>query len=136
LVIDRAVGSDQGLKFVYVLDKDNKVQYQRVKTGALQDDGLRVIEEGITATDRVVVGSLPRIRPRTQVEPDPAVIPPIRRDYIRFHGPLGVQLADAQPRPGGAAAEAARGVARPGDPAPWAPPSSPACSASPSSASF
>ena len=27
LVIDRAVGSDQGIKFVYVLDSANKVQY-------------------------------------------------------------------------------------------------------------
>src|SRR4029079_8406613 len=33
LVIDRAVGSDQGLKFLYVLDKDNKVQYRRVQIG-------------------------------------------------------------------------------------------------------
>ena len=46
LVVDRAVGSDQGLKFVYVLDKDNKVQYRRVTTGPLEDDGLRVIEKG------------------------------------------------------------------------------------------
>ena len=33
LVIDRAVGSDQGLKYVYVLDAENKVQYRRVTTG-------------------------------------------------------------------------------------------------------
>src|SRR5208337_2715740 len=45
LVIDKALGSDQGLKFVYVLDKDNKAQYRRVRAGSLQDDGLRVIEE-------------------------------------------------------------------------------------------
>ena len=30
LVIDRAIGSDQGLKFVYVVDAENKVQYRRV----------------------------------------------------------------------------------------------------------
>ena len=29
LVIDRAIGSDQGLKFVYVVDAKNKVQYRR-----------------------------------------------------------------------------------------------------------
>jgi multidrug efflux system membrane fusion protein len=45
LVVDKALGSDQGLKFVYVLDRDNKAQYRRVRTGPLQDDGLRVIEE-------------------------------------------------------------------------------------------
>jgi multidrug efflux system membrane fusion protein len=45
LVIDKALGSDQGMKFVYVLDRDNKAQYRRVRAGALQDDGLRVIED-------------------------------------------------------------------------------------------
>ena len=37
LVSDAAIGSDQGLKFVYVVDDENKVQYRRVTTGALQD---------------------------------------------------------------------------------------------------
>ena len=34
LVIDRAIGSDQGLKFVYVVDKNNTVQQRRIQTGA------------------------------------------------------------------------------------------------------
>ena len=33
LVRDRAIASDQGLKYVYVLDADNKVQSRRVTTG-------------------------------------------------------------------------------------------------------
>ena len=33
LVIDRAIASDQGLKYVYVVDAENKVQYRRVTTG-------------------------------------------------------------------------------------------------------
>ena len=41
------MGSDQGLKYVYVLDAKNKVQYRRVSTGALEEDGLRVITEGL-----------------------------------------------------------------------------------------
>src|SRR5262249_36741368 len=44
LVIDKAIQSDQGLKYVYVVDSENKVQYRRVTTGALQPDGMRVIE--------------------------------------------------------------------------------------------
>ncbi len=74
LVIDRAIGSDQGLKFVYVLDGDNKVQYRRVTTGSLQDDGLRVVE-GINAEDRVVIGSLPQLRPNMVVEPEEMAMP-------------------------------------------------------------
>lgn len=70
LVIDRAIGSDQGLKYVYVLDADNKVQSRRITTGALQEDGLRVILKGLNPDDWVVVGGLPQIRARMEVRPD------------------------------------------------------------------
>jgi membrane fusion protein, multidrug efflux system len=75
LVIDRAVGFDQGLRFVYVLDSDNKVQYRRVTTGPLEDDQLRVIESGLEKTDWVVTGALQQVRPRMQVEPDQQPMP-------------------------------------------------------------
>jgi membrane fusion protein, multidrug efflux system len=75
LVIDRAIGSDQGMKYVYVVDADNKVQYRRVTTGPLQDNGLRVIEQGLKPDDRVVVGSLQQIRPRMEVRPDEMPMP-------------------------------------------------------------
>jgi multidrug efflux system membrane fusion protein len=77
LVIDRAVGSDQGLKFVYVLDADaqNKVQYRRVTTRALQSDGLRVIESGLKPDDWVVVGGLPQVHPRMHVQPERIPMP-------------------------------------------------------------
>jgi multidrug efflux system membrane fusion protein len=75
LVVDRALGSDQGLKFVYVIDADNKVQYRRVTPGPLQDDGLRVIEEGLKEDDQVVVGALPQLRPRMVVDPERTAMP-------------------------------------------------------------
>jgi multidrug efflux system membrane fusion protein len=75
LVIDRAVGSDQGLKYVYVLDAQNKVQYRRVTTGSLENNGLRVIQSGLKPDDSVVVGSLPQLRPRMQVQPDRVPMP-------------------------------------------------------------
>lgn len=68
LVVDRAVGSDQGLKFVYVVDAEKKVRYRRVKTGPLEDDGLRVIEEGLKPDDVVAVGAIQQLRPGTQVQ--------------------------------------------------------------------
>jgi multidrug efflux system membrane fusion protein len=71
LVIDRAIGSDQGLKFVYVVDDDNKAQYRRVTTGALQEDGLREITEGLKPDDWVVVGGLQQVRPRSEIKRDP-----------------------------------------------------------------
>ena len=75
LVIDRAVGSDQGLKFVYVLDAEGKVQSQRVATGALQDDGLRVIEQGLQGDEWVVVGGLQQVRPRMPAKSERVPMP-------------------------------------------------------------
>ena len=75
LVIDRAIGSDQGIKFVYVLDSANKVQTRRVTTGPLEADGLRVIEEGLKPDDWVVVGALQQIRPRMEVRPEKIAMP-------------------------------------------------------------
>ena len=75
LVIDRAIGSDQGLKYVYVVDAENKVQYRRVTTGPLQDNGLRVIEQGVKPDDRVVIGGLQQVRPRMVVRPDDMPMP-------------------------------------------------------------
>ncbi|HWG47681.1 MAG TPA: efflux RND transporter periplasmic adaptor subunit [Gemmataceae bacterium] len=92
LVADRAIGSDQGLKFVYVVNKDNKIEYRRVTTGALQEDGLRVFEpykekvndegkvierEGVRPDEWVVVGALPQIRPKMEVEPEQMAMPTI-----------------------------------------------------------
>ena len=70
LVRDRAIASDQGLKYVYVVDADNKVQSRRVTTGARQDDDLRVIESGLKPDDWVVSGGLLQVRPRMLIRPD------------------------------------------------------------------
>ncbi|URX63657.1 efflux RND transporter periplasmic adaptor subunit [Luteibacter anthropi] len=65
LIDDKAVGTDLGNKFVYVLGKDKKVEYRRVSTGALVD-GLRVVE-GVNAEDVVVVNGLQHVRPGVEV---------------------------------------------------------------------
>jgi multidrug efflux system membrane fusion protein len=75
LIIDRAIGSDQGLKFVYVVDAEHKIQQRRVTTGALQEDGLRVITQGLKADDWVLVGGLQQVRPRMQIQPEPTAMP-------------------------------------------------------------
>ncbi|HMC87913.1 MAG TPA: efflux RND transporter periplasmic adaptor subunit [Gemmataceae bacterium] len=77
LVIDRAIGSDQGLKYLYVVDKENKVQYRRIQTGPLQDDGLRVIREGLQADEEVVIGGIQQLRPRMPINPEPIAMPSI-----------------------------------------------------------
>jgi multidrug efflux system membrane fusion protein len=75
LVIDRALGSDQGLKFVYVVGEGNKVRSQRVAIGPLQDDGLRVISSGLTPDNWVVVGALQQVRASAEISPEKIPMP-------------------------------------------------------------
>ncbi len=78
LVIDRAIQSDQGLKYVYVLDAENKAQYRRVTTGALQEDGLRVVT-GVGPNDWIVVGGLQQVRARMVVKPEETTMPSLAK---------------------------------------------------------
>src|SRR5262249_26531848 len=75
LVIDRGISSDQGIKFVYVIDDKKQVQSRRVTTGALQDDGLRVIASGLKPDDWVVVGGLQQVRPHATVQTEKVEMP-------------------------------------------------------------
>src|SRR5262249_34144217 len=75
LVIDRAIGSDQGMKYVYVLDDKNIAQQKRVETGPLEEDGLRVIDSGLKADDWVIVGGIQQVRPRMPITPDREPMP-------------------------------------------------------------
>ncbi len=68
LVSERALGTSQGQKYVYVLDDKDEVVYRRVKLGPVRN-GLRVLTEGITRDDRVIVNGLLRVRPGVKVTP-------------------------------------------------------------------
>lgn len=74
LVAERALNTDQGQKFLYVVNDDNVVDYRPVKVGVLHG-GLRAIEasdkpdEGVKPGERVVVTGLQRVRKGTKVDP-------------------------------------------------------------------
>ena len=74
LLPDEAIGSDQSQKFVFVVDGDSKAQYRTVKIGPLVD-GLRVVREGVTPEDWVVVAGLQRVRPGLNVDAQRETIP-------------------------------------------------------------
>jgi multidrug efflux system membrane fusion protein len=82
LVIDRAVGSDQGLKYVYVIDNENKANYRRVTTGALEPDGMRVITDGLKPGDKVAVGSLQQIRPKVELPTELIEMPTVNQPMV------------------------------------------------------
>jgi RND family efflux transporter MFP subunit len=68
LIPDEAVIADQARKIVMVVDAEGTVSPRAVKVGALHK-GLRVIKEGLTPDDRVVVAGIQRARPGAKVTP-------------------------------------------------------------------
>jgi RND family efflux transporter MFP subunit len=74
LVSEQAMGSDQGQKYVYLVNDKNEIVYRPVKVGRLYG-GLRVIEDGLSKSDKVVVIGLQRVQPGAKVEPKLAEMP-------------------------------------------------------------
>jgi RND family efflux transporter MFP subunit len=68
LVAEQALGTDQGQKFVYVVDEHNMVSSRRVQIGRLHH-GLRAITSGLNAGEKVIVSGLQRARPGIEVTP-------------------------------------------------------------------
>jgi len=68
LVTDRAMGSDQGQKILYLVNAKNEVEQTDVTVGLVQD-GLRVIEQGLKPDDRVIINGIQRVRPGVVVDP-------------------------------------------------------------------
>jgi len=68
LIPDQAVGTDQGQKFVFVVNDQDEVEYRTVKLGPFID-GLRVVREGIQSNNWVVVNGLLSIHTGSKVNP-------------------------------------------------------------------
>ena len=68
LVPDSAIGSDQGGRYILVVDKDDVVEQRKVEIGPRVDE-LRVVESGLNPQDRVVVAGVLRAIPGQKVDP-------------------------------------------------------------------
>jgi RND family efflux transporter MFP subunit len=66
LVPDEAVVTDQTRQVVYIIGPGDQIQQKMVQTGRLLA-GLRVIRDGISADDRVVISGVQRARPGRKV---------------------------------------------------------------------
>ena len=69
-----AVAIDQTGSYVFVVDKDNKVEQRRVRLGT-ERAGVAVVEEGVKPGERVVVQGQQRIRAGMTVAPQQASSP-------------------------------------------------------------
>ena len=68
LVPDAALGTDQGGRYLLVLDKENVVEQRKITIGPKVGD-LRVIESGLKPDDRIVVAGILRAIPGQKVDP-------------------------------------------------------------------
>jgi membrane fusion protein, multidrug efflux system len=68
LVTDRAIGTDQGQKYVLVVGSDNIVSVKPVVLGP-ESDGLRVVRSGLTGDENVIINGVINARPGSKVSP-------------------------------------------------------------------
>jgi RND family efflux transporter MFP subunit len=77
LLPDEAIGSDQDRRVVYVVGENNVVNLKPVRIGP-RIDGYRVIRDGLTGNETVVVNGLMRVRPGAPITPHMTTLPPTR----------------------------------------------------------
>src|SRR5919112_5230086 len=77
LLPDEAIGSDQDRRVVYVVGENNIVHLKPVRIGP-RIDGYRVIRDGLTGNEAVVVNGLVRVRPGAPITPQMTTLPPTR----------------------------------------------------------
>ena len=68
MVPERAIGTDQGQKYLLTVNDKNVVEYRAVTLGRLHDS-LRVIQEGVKPGELVIVNGIQRARPGLTVTP-------------------------------------------------------------------
>lgn len=68
LIKDEAVGTDLGKKFVLVLGEGNTVNYRAIELGP-KLEGLRIVRQGLSKGEKIVVNGLQRAMPGSAVDP-------------------------------------------------------------------
>ncbi len=74
LVAEGAVLTNQGQKYLYVVNARGVTELRRVKLG-MDHDGLRAVNEGLKDDEWVVVDSLNRVKPGTTIKPEKVAMP-------------------------------------------------------------
>lgn len=72
LIPERALATDQDIKFVYVVGSDGVAARRNVELGNQRGD-MRIITAGVQAGERVIVKGLQRVRPGQKVEAETEV---------------------------------------------------------------
>src|SRR5690606_3914312 len=63
MIPDQIIGTNQSVRFVYVLNDSSEVVSKQIELGPLHSNGLRIVREGLTKDDKLIVNNLQKIRP-------------------------------------------------------------------------
>ncbi|MEH6656356.1 efflux RND transporter periplasmic adaptor subunit [Leeuwenhoekiella marinoflava] len=69
MISDDVIGTNQSLRFVYVLGKDNTVEVKNITLGPLHTNGLRIIRDGLTKDDKLIVNNIQKIQSGMTIAP-------------------------------------------------------------------
>ena len=69
MIPDDIIGTNQSLRFVYVLGENDVVEARNVTLGPLHSNGLRIVRDGINPKDKLVLNNIQKIAPGTHVSP-------------------------------------------------------------------
>jgi multidrug efflux system membrane fusion protein len=117
LVTDRAIGTDQGTKFVLVIDDQNTVAVKPVELGQ-EAEGLRVVRSGLTGDEQVIINGLVNARPGSKVTPQPGDMNQFTSNQLQLSTAINkeVKSSEAGKPPEGKkeAAEQSKNASKPG----------------------
>ncbi|RUA13219.1 MAG: efflux transporter periplasmic adaptor subunit, partial [Flavobacteriia bacterium] len=85
MVPDEVIGTNQSLRFVYVLGENNQVTSKNVVLGPLHSNGLRIVREGLSPGDKIITNNLQKIGPGMVVNPQESTISPQKADLASAH---------------------------------------------------
>ncbi|MEM6378547.1 MAG: efflux RND transporter periplasmic adaptor subunit [Bacteroidota bacterium] len=84
MIPDEIIGTNQSVRFVYVLSEDNQVTIKNVELGPLHTNGLRIIRKGLTPKDKLITNNIQKIRPGVAVSPIETSLTNSNKDIVAF----------------------------------------------------
>ena len=101
LITDRAVGTDQGTKYVLVVGADDVVSVRPVELGPVVD-GLRVVRKGLKGDEQVIINGLVNAKPGSKVNPQPGDMNQFVSNQLELQTTVKTEPGDeGQGKPGG-----------------------------------
>ena len=85
MIPDEIIGTNQSVRFVYVLGENNTVTIKNVELGPLHTNGLRIIRNGLTPDDKLITNNIQKIRPGVIVSPTEISLTKPYKDALVFN---------------------------------------------------